>query len=79
MTIVLAARTRFEQAQEDARASIDRARAQYGRVIKSTRDDSGFTQEAIAKTLGLSREQVRRYERYYEEWVERHGTEPDDS
>lgn len=77
MTIVLAARTRFEQAQEDAKVSIDRARAQYGRVIKATREDAGFTQDAIAKTLNLSREQVRRYERYYEEWVEKHGTEPD--
>lgn len=77
MTLVLAARERFDQAQKNAREMIDRERALYGRSIKQTRLDLKQTQDAIAKTLGLSREQVRRYERYYEDWVEKHGTEPD--
>ncbi|MCW2898783.1 MAG: hypothetical protein JWO67_1048 [Streptosporangiaceae bacterium] len=79
MTVVLAARDRFDEAQKNAREAIDRERALYGRSIKHTRVQLRQTQDAIAKTLCLSREQVRRYERYYEDWVERNGTEPDAS
>lgn len=78
MTLVLAARERFKQSQVDAKTLTDRARAQYGKSIKTTRDEHDVTQDAIAETLDLSREQVRRYERYYEDWVREHGTEPDD-
>lgn len=78
MTLVLQARANFEKAQEDAKTSIDRARAQFGRSIKLARDRDGQRQDTIAKALGLTREQTRRYERYYTEWVEKHGAEPDD-
>lgn len=77
MTLVLAARERFKQSQADAKTLTDRARAQYGKSIKTTRDQHNVTQDAIAETLDLSREQVRRYERYYEDWVREHGAEPD--
>ena len=75
MTLVTAARKDFEQAQEDAKKLIDRARAKYGRSIKEARDRDHLTQDAISDALGLSRESVRRYERYYDEWVEKHGAD----
>lgn len=77
MTLVLEARTQFEKAQQDARDAIDKARATFGRAIKQARDRDNVPQEKIAKALDLTREQVRRYERYYEDWIEKHGTEPD--
>lgn len=70
---VVEARDRFNQAKEDAKSAIDRARAEYGHSIKAARTRDGRTQDEIAKALGLTREQVRRYERYYEEWVEKNG------
>lgn len=73
MTAVVTAREQFEQAQEQARTSIDRARAKFGKSIKDARVKDGVRQDTIAKTLDLTREQIRRYERYYEDWVERHG------
>jgi DNA-binding transcriptional regulator YiaG len=76
MSPVLEARQRFEQAQDHARTAIDEARASFGLSIKTARDQHRVTQDAIAKTLGLTREQVRKYERYYELWAEKHGREP---
>lgn len=73
MTAVLAARKQFEQAQEDAKDAIDRARASFGKSIKLARDRDGATQDQIAKTLQLTREQVRRYERFYETWRDTNG------
>lgn len=73
MTAVLAAREKFKQAQEDAKGAIDRARAGFGKSIKLARERDGATQDQIAKTLGLTREQVRRYERFYETWREKNG------
>lgn len=73
MTAVLAAREHFEQAQKDAKEAIDRARASFGRSIKLARHRDGASQDEIARTLKLTREQVRRYERFYEDWSERHG------
>lgn len=73
MTAVLAARGLFEQAQKDAKKAIDRARAGFGKSIKLARDRDGATQDQIAKTLKLTREQVRRYERFYETWRDENG------
>jgi ribosome-binding protein aMBF1 (putative translation factor) len=78
MTAVLAARQRFERAQTQAKDQVDEARAAYGRSIKVTRRRDGKTQDEIAGSLKLTREQVRRYERYYEGWVKEHGREPVD-
>lgn len=77
MTVVVDAREDFKQAQQEAKTSIDRARAKFGKSIKEARVQDGIQQDAIAKALKLTREQIRRYERYYEDWIERHGTEPD--
>ena len=73
MTAVLAARKQFEQAQEEAKDAIDRARASFGKSIKLARNRDGATQDQIAKTLKLTREQVRRYERFYETWRDTNG------
>lgn len=73
MTAVLDARKQFEQAQEAAKDAIDRARAGFGKSIKLARDRDGATQDQIAKTLKLTREQVRRYERFYETWRDTNG------
>lgn len=73
MTAVLDAREHFEQAQKDAKDAIDRARAGFGKSIKLARERDGVTQDQIAKALKLTREQVRRYERFYETWSAEHG------
>jgi hypothetical protein len=77
MTAVLAAREQFAKAQTDAKDAIDRARAGFGKSIKLARVRDNLTQDDIRKALKLTREQVRRYERFYEDWVERNGAEPD--
>lgn len=62
---VVAARKAYEQAQEDARALIERARLNLGRAIADARRQD-VSQDAIAKELKLTREQVRRFQREYE-------------
>ena len=62
---VVAARKAYEQAQEDARALIERARLDLGRAIADARRQE-VSQDAIAKELKLTREQVRRFQREYE-------------
>jgi hypothetical protein len=76
MSPVLEARRRFEKAQDDARDAIDEARAAFGLSIKTARNEQRVEQIAIANALGLTREQTRKYERYYEDWREKHGREP---
>lgn len=76
MSPVLEARQRFEKAQNDARDAIDEARAAFGLSIKTARNKNNVKQDTIAKALGLTREQTRKYERYYEEWREKNGREP---
>jgi len=76
MSPVLEARDRFEQAQKHARDAIDEARAALGLSIKTARNKSSVKQDDIAKALKLTREQTRKYERYYEDWVEKNGREP---
>lgn len=66
---VVAARKAYEQAQEDARALIERARLDLGRAIADARSQD-VSQDAIAKELKLTREQVRRFQREYENSAE---------
>ena len=76
MTLVVAARERLTQAEKDAKSLIDEARAAFGLSIVTARKRDGLEQAAIAKQLKLTREQVRRYERYYDDWKAKHGREP---
>lgn len=76
MSPVLEARERFEQAQMHARDAIDEARAALGLSIKTARNRNNVHQADIAKALKLTREQTRKYERYYEDWVEKNHREP---
>jgi hypothetical protein len=63
---VVTARRAYEQAQKDARALVERARLDLGKAIRDARANN-VDQGAIAKELGLTREQVRRFQRMYEE------------
>jgi hypothetical protein len=65
MADVVAARKAYEQAQTDARALIERARLHLGRTIADARRQD-VSQDTIAKALKLTREQVRRFQREYE-------------
>lgn len=62
---VVAARKAYEKAQEDARELVRRARLDLGRAIRDARRQE-VSQDAIVKELGLTREQVRRFQREYE-------------
>jgi predicted transcriptional regulator len=76
MSEVLDAYADYKRADEEALALRFRARARLGRAIAAERD-SGTSQEAIARKLGRTREQVRRYEQAYRDWVKEHqGEEP---
>lgn len=66
MAEIRAARAAYEQAQEDARALVARARLDLGRTIYEARRE-GTSQEAIAKDLDLGREQVRKFQREFED------------
>jgi uncharacterized protein (DUF433 family) len=61
MTDVLAARTAYK----DARRQVKETRLALGRAILEARDQN-ISQVDIAKELGLTREQVRRYQAEYE-------------
>lgn len=61
MTTVVAAR----DAYLSARAEAARTRVALGRAIAEARAQD-IEQGAIAKELGLTREQIRRYQREYE-------------
>ncbi|HEY9439667.1 MAG TPA: hypothetical protein VIS29_13675 [Streptomyces sp.] len=63
---VIAARKAYEQAQDDARELVRRARLDLGRAIREARRQD-ISQLAIVEQLGLTREQVRRFQREYEE------------
>ena len=54
-----------------------RADAILGRAILAERD-TGTKQEVIARRIGRTREQVRRYQDAYRDWLKEHdGKEPD--
>lgn len=65
MADVVAARKAYKQAQDDARALIERARLDLGKAIADARRQD-VSQDAIANELKLTREQVRRFQREYE-------------
>jgi hypothetical protein len=73
-----AARQQAETAAlESARQIRHRADAILGRAILAERD-SGTPQEEIARKIGRTREQVRRYQNAYRDWLREHdGKEPD--
>lgn len=66
MADVVTARRAYEQAQVDARSLVERARLNLGKAILDARAQN-VSQEAIAKELKLTREQVRRFQRMYEQ------------
>jgi hypothetical protein len=70
MTDVVAAR----DAYVGARAEVTRTRLELGRVIRDARR-AGVEQGEIARTLKLTREQIRRYQFEYEKWLR--GQTPD--
>jgi pyridoxal biosynthesis lyase PdxS len=64
-----------KRAQEAARQIRRQGQAVLGRAIQAERD-AGTQQEEIARKLKRTREQVRRWQVAYREWVEEFGTEP---
>lgn len=72
MADVVAARRAYEQAQKEARELVRRARLDLGRAIADARGQN-IPQDAIVKTLGLTREQVRRFQREFEDSTPRDG------
>lgn len=64
MTDVVKAR----DAYMDARRTVAQRRRELGRAILDARTQN-VQQEVIAKTLGLTREQIRRYQVGYEKWL----------
>ena len=76
MNRVLEARKRYEQAQVDARALVDRARAALGLEIHLARE-GGTRQTAILEGMTKSRQQVRTFELAWERWAKDHqGQDP---
>jgi hypothetical protein len=74
MTEVLEARKAYEQVRAENKARADRARARLGLSIRQARAAGRSQTEAMA-TLGLSREQVRAFERAYQDWLRDHRGE----
>lgn len=78
MAGVLAAFQAYEKSQDEAadaaRAIVDRAEARLGQEIHLERK-AGTKQLAIAARLRRTREQVRRYEQAYRDWVRDHPGE----
>ena len=64
-----------KRAQETAKQIRRQGQAVLGRAIQAERD-AGTRQEEIARKLKRTREQVRRWQAVYREWVEEFGTEP---
>lgn len=75
MPEVLEAHQQYKRADEEALRLRFRARARLGLAILHERD-KGTPQEAIARRLDRTREQVRRYEQAYRDWQKEHPDEP---
>jgi hypothetical protein len=71
---VLQARRDYEQARDDAKALVDRARARLGLEIHRARE-AGTSQTQILESMKKSREQVRAFERAYKDWLRDHEDE----
>jgi len=74
MPEVLEAHQDYKRADQEALDLRARARARLGLAILRERD-SGTPQEAIARRLDRTREQVRRYEQAYRDWLRDHPGE----
>lgn len=74
MAEVLVAHQAYKHADAEALALRARARALLGLAIVQERD-RGTPQEAIARRLKRTREQVRRYEQAYRDWLRDHPGE----
>jgi DNA-directed RNA polymerase specialized sigma subunit len=75
MPEVVEAHSAYKQADKDALKMRFRARAVLGLAIDRERK-KGSTQPQIAAVLGVSDEQVRRYEAAYRAWLKEHSGEP---
>lgn len=76
MTDILEARAAFDQAREEAKELVDRARARLGLAMIRAREASPESQATISAKLGYTgTQQVRAYEQAYREWAERHRGE----
>lgn len=64
MTEVIDARDAYLEARKQVTAT----RLALGKAVKAARE-SGVDQVVIAKKLELTREQVRRYQAEYEDWL----------
>jgi DNA-directed RNA polymerase specialized sigma24 family protein len=74
MAEVLEAHRAYKQADEDALAMRARARARLGlAVVQAHAQDISL--EEIARSLGVSSEQVRRYRQAYRDWIRDHPGE----
>jgi hypothetical protein len=67
MPDVMEAQRAYRDAPDEARLLLARRRAQLGRAIATERA-AGTQQEAIARRLSKTREQVRRYEAAWRDW-----------
>jgi len=66
-----------ERAQESAKEIRWRGQAVLGRAILAEREANGTKVEVIAREIGRTREQVRRYQVAYRDWLKGHdGAEP---
>jgi hypothetical protein len=75
MPEVLEAHQDYKRADEEALRLRFRARARLGLAILRERD-KGTPQEAIARRLDRTREQVRRYEAAARQWAKDYPDEP---
>jgi predicted transcriptional regulator len=75
MPEVLEAHQDYKRADQEALELRFRARARLGLAILRERG-KGTPQEKIARNLGRTREQVRRYEQAYRDWQRDHPGEP---
>jgi hypothetical protein len=64
-----------KRAQETAKEIRWRGQAVLGRAILAERD-KGTRQEEVARRLNRTREQIRRYQTAYREWLKEFGSEP---
>jgi UDP-glucose 6-dehydrogenase len=76
MSQVLAARSAFEEAREQAKQLVDRRRALLGLAMIRAREDGRESQSTIGAKLGWrGTQQVRAYEQAYRDWVRDHPGE----
>lgn len=75
MPEVLEAHRAYKEADAEALRLRFRARAVLGMAVAAERK-RGTPQEEIARKLGKTREQVRRYQQAYRDWQRDHPDEP---